>query len=79
MEIKQGDPEGSTETSGKAIRKDAEAISKDPTPKEGAPSSQDAFPDPDEDDLDDLDGQTSIFYLLLIPAPSLYVFGFDHD
>ncbi|KAI9048685.1 hypothetical protein LZ554_007516 [Drepanopeziza brunnea f. sp. 'monogermtubi'] len=63
MEIKPGDPEGSTTTSGKAIQKDAEAISKDkdPAPKEGAPSSQDAFPDPDEDDLDDLDDMLDEF------------------
>ncbi|EKD13810.1 uncharacterized protein L3040_005572 [Drepanopeziza brunnea f. sp. 'multigermtubi'] len=63
METKPGDPEGSTATSGKTIQKDAEAISKDkdPAPKEGAPSSQDAFPDPDEDDLDDLDDMLDEF------------------
>jgi hypothetical protein len=63
MEKLPGDSEGLAESSGKAVEKEAEGASttKDPTsvevtePKDHAP--MEAVPDPDEDDLDDLDGQ----------------------
>lgn len=66
METKPGDLEGLAETSSKAIQKEAEAeskpVSKDPAPAEAAApvqqnvASAEEVPDPDEDDLDDLDG-----------------------
>ena len=64
METKAGGSEGLAETSDKAIQKEAESISKSPAPKEDAPRTQDALPiedvpDPDEDDLDDLDGRSA--------------------
>jgi hypothetical protein len=61
METKPGDLEGLAKSSGKAVEKEAEATStpKDPAPKQEstAPLPTEDVPDPDEDDLDDLDGQ----------------------
>lgn len=70
METKPGDLEGLAETSSKAIQKESEAAAapkteyKDPAPAASAPIQQDVasteeVPDPDEDDLDDLDGMLS--------------------
>lgn len=63
METKAGDLEGLAETSSKAIQKEEETapVSKDPAPTTAAPTQKDVapteeVPDPDEDDLDDLDG-----------------------
>ena len=62
MESKPGDLEGLAEVSGKAIEKETTAapVSKDPAPAEvpkptNAVSTEEV-PDPEEDDLDDLDG-----------------------
>jgi peroxin-19 len=65
MESKPGDLEGLAEASGKAMEKGTTAvpIPKDPasteTPKPNAPVPTKDVPDPEEDDLDDLDGQPS--------------------
>ncbi len=65
MESKPGDLEGLAEASGKAMEKDTTAvpIPKDPAsteiPKPNAPVPTEDVPDPEEDDLDDLDGQPS--------------------
>jgi peroxin-19 len=65
MEKKLGDLEGLAEGFGKAMEKDSASI---PTPKDPesaeVPKLRDHVlaedvPDPDEDDLDDLDGQSS--------------------
>jgi len=62
MESKPGDSEGLAEASGKALEKETTAVpvSKDPAPAEvpkpNNPISTEEVPDPDEDDLDDLDG-----------------------
>lgn len=53
METKPGDLEGLAAASGKAIQNASKSLNEEAT------SSHDAFPDPDEDDLDDLDGWTS--------------------
>jgi len=52
MEQKPGDLEGLAKTTGKAIEKEAEAV-----PKPEDPARTEDVPDPDEDDLDDLDGK----------------------
>ena len=65
MEKKLGDLEGLAEGSGKAMEKDSASIPtpKDPVsaevPKPKDPVLAEDVPDPDEDDLDDLDGQFS--------------------
>lgn len=58
MEKKTGDLEGLAETSGEIMEKEAESTSKAPaeaTKSHDAAQAED-IPDPDEDDLDDLDG-----------------------
>lgn len=75
METKAGDLAGLAETSVKTIQKETEALPtpKDPAPTqaaskvEDAPNAQDVaatedVPDPDEDDLDDLDGNYILQY-----------------
>jgi peroxin-19 len=61
MEATPGDLEGLAATTGKAIEKESdEAVKpKDPTSYAGAKVAvaTEDVPDPDEDDLDDLDGQ----------------------
>jgi peroxin-19 len=60
METKPGDLEGLAKSPGKAAEKEAEVTStpKDPASKgeSEAPIPIGDVPDPDEDDLDDLDG-----------------------
>jgi peroxin-19 len=62
MEKKPEDSEGVADAPGKAAEKETEAlpISKDPAsaavPKPKDPAPVEEVPDPDEDDLDDLDG-----------------------
>lgn len=64
MEKKLGDLEGPTAAPGKAMEKESDTtpVPKDPPsaeapkPKESVASEE--VPDPDEDDLDDLDGQS---------------------
>ena len=64
MEKKPGDLEGLAEASGKAMEKEsdpapvADPASETPKPKEGSPVPTKDVPDPDEDDLDDLDGES---------------------
>ena len=58
MEQKPGDLEGLAKTTGKAIEKETQAV---PQPKD--PALMADVPDPDEDDLDDLDGK---FYKYLL-------------
>jgi peroxin-19 len=54
MEKKPGDLEGLAESSGKAIKTESQdAKANIPTPVAATTS----VPDPDEDDLDDLDGE----------------------
>jgi len=56
METKPGDLEGLAESSVKALKKDSEtAKATVPTPS----ASTTSVPDPDEDDLDDLDGKVN--------------------
>jgi peroxin-19 len=66
METRPGDLEGLATASGKAVEKEAESTTKpkDPASKEEtkAPIPTEDVPDPDEDDLDDLDGQFSTTY-----------------
>jgi peroxin-19 len=64
MEKKTGDLEGLAETSEKILEREAETTSK-PTPE--AAKSDDIIPaedipDPDEDDLDDLDGNLQVIF-----------------
>jgi peroxin-19 len=56
MEKEPGDLESLVEASGKAMETESSSTpnTKDPAPKE-------EVPDPDEDDLDDLDGQSGHF------------------
>lgn len=66
MEKKAGDLEGLLETSEKILEREAETSSK-PAPE--AVKSEDAIPtedvpDPDEDDLDDLDGNSQLEFCL---------------
>ena len=68
MESKPGDLEGLAEASGKAMETDTTAVpipkdpaSEAPKPKEGSPVPTKDVPDPDEDDLDDLDGESLEF------------------
>ena len=59
METKPDYLEGLAKPPGKAVEKEAEVTStKDPAPKQEstAPIPTEDVPDPDEDDLDDLDG-----------------------
>jgi peroxin-19 len=60
MEAKPGNLEGLAKSSGEAVENEAEVTStpKDPAPKQEstAPITTEDVPDPDEDDLDDLDG-----------------------
>lgn len=53
MEKKLGDLEGLAESSGKALERETA----NEAPKNPAPEVSTEVPDPDEDDLDDLDGQ----------------------
>jgi len=71
METKPGDLEGLAEVSSKAIQKEEEPapVSKDPASTTAAPTRKDVasseeVPDPDEDDLDDLDGAYLHVFLL---------------
>lgn len=52
MESKPGDLEGLAESSGKAIKKETTVSAQESK----APACTEDVPDPDEDDLDDLDG-----------------------
>jgi peroxin-19 len=60
MEQKPGDLEGLAKATGKAIEKETQAV---PKPKDLAPTED--VPDPDEDDLDDLDGKFHKYLLNL--------------
>lgn len=65
MESKPGDLEGVARTSEKVLGKEAEPtvnIPQDPAPNEVFKASEptEDVPDPDEDDLDDLDGKPPI-------------------
>jgi peroxin-19 len=61
MESKPGDLEGLAESSTKALASEASAASA-PKPAEGGATVEDEdVPDPDEDDLDDLDGMAQHF------------------
>jgi peroxin-19 len=63
MEKQPGDLEGLAEASGKAMEKESDPalVPKDPAsadiPKPKDPVPTEDVPDPDEDDLDDLDGK----------------------
>jgi hypothetical protein len=55
METKPGDSEGLSQTTEKSL--DTATKEVEPTPKANGPApSAEEVPDPDEDDLDDLDG-----------------------
>lgn len=78
MEKKPGELEGLAEASGKAMEKEPETL---PTPKDPAPADiptpkgpvpAEEVPDPDEDDLDDLDGQTSHIFKIDVLTSSRY-------
>lgn len=56
MELKSENLEGLATTTGKAIESEAKERSHSPKPSDPAPAATDEVPDPDEDDLDDLDG-----------------------
>jgi hypothetical protein len=59
MEAKPSDLEGPVVTTDKAVEKE---VQPDPAPTADAKApleAKDVVPDPDEDDLDDLDGQSS--------------------
>ena len=60
MEQKPGGLEGLGETTGKAIEKETQAV---PKPMDPAPTVD--VPDPDEDDLDDLDGKFHKYFVEL--------------
>jgi predicted flap endonuclease-1-like 5' DNA nuclease len=58
METKAGDLEGLAQTGGKAMEQESKETAAPPTsaPKDPAPPAPVEFPDPEEDDLEDLDG-----------------------
>ena len=66
METKSGNLEGIPKSTGKATETEIKAPESASKPKDRAPATEDV-PDPDEDDLDDLDGN----FLTYIPRDVL--------
>jgi peroxin-19 len=75
MEQKPGDLEGLAETSTKILQTENAATTPAPsaTVKSDVPTPPEEFPDPEEDDLDDLDGISYKFILLPVLMFSRYV------